>query len=232
MDVAREQLATSTPISEPSKGAVTLLDVAKQVASPPVATPSLKDIATEIRVEERAHIEATIVKTASEVKREQQRRRSNLLLEAAAEVQAEDTKAAEVLTVKLQSSTDAAARERQPRDKPGAPPAVDDHQNDGYSSFEEDEDSSAAAKTSTSKGDRKRAQRNSDDNQSDTTGESGPQKTIASDSEESKAFLRAVYFNDGRRVRDMLDDSVVEASIADQVCCLTDTLTLCSFQCE
>ncbi|KAJ0406176.1 hypothetical protein P43SY_000360 [Pythium insidiosum] len=47
--------------------------------------------------------------------------------------------------------------------------------------------------------------------------ESGPQKTIASDSEESKTFLRAVYFNDSRRVRDMLDENVVDASVADQV---------------
>ncbi|KAJ0410754.1 hypothetical protein ATCC90586_001383 [Pythium insidiosum] len=126
---------------------------------------------------------------------------------------AEDTKATEVLTKKLQlSSTTESPDEHKPAVERVTRP--DEEQNDGYSSFEDEEETTRKA---TSTWGTKRAQRHSTDNQSEAADESGPQKTIASDSEESKTFLRAVYFNDSRRVRDMLDENVVDASVADQV---------------
>ncbi|KAL4173341.1 hypothetical protein KRP22_008494 [Phytophthora ramorum] len=197
-DVARAENAANGSFKP-----MTLLDVAKQEPQPPKQT--LQQLAQEINKEDRSRIQAALESTAKGVKTEPQELRSQALKQSAAEVRQEEQQAAHVLTAKVASVDNSKPEVADPDSN------KENDDADGYSSFEGDDGSTP--KKDTTKKQNEPAQDESPDEEESYD---PPPQTTPCESKESKEFLRAVYRADKYQVRDMLDDGVVDANIADQ----------------
>ncbi|TMW65033.1 hypothetical protein Poli38472_009200 [Pythium oligandrum] len=223
VDVAKEQsnkvdsTATKSDMTDseqPKK--LTLMDVAKENDGPKTtATVSLASIAQEINVDERQSMDAAITKAATKVKQEQHQQRADALKETVAQIKMEDARAAEVLQVKVEKGSLAEDTTPPKEVKTNASRLVastkEAEDDGGYSSFEDEEDSKSIKKKPKSTGKRSKEA----DNQSEEAS-APPPRTTASDTPESKEYMRAVYRGDIRRVADLLDDGELDINTADQ----------------
>lgn len=217
-----------------TKKPVTLMDVARQEsvsesANARAPTKSLQSIAQEINDEDNKRIEKALTATASEVRREQRERQANLLKEAVAEVRQEETRAALNIVAKIENKSSLESSGA-PTGKPNfsqeqgnnnAVPRHDDKDNedDGYSSFGDQDEEQELEKKVASKLKKKAKVKilSDDENDLDDDNNNGPERTITSDTPESKAFLRAVYRADLRTIQDMMDSEDASTTTADQV---------------
>lgn len=233
VDFAKKQQAAGD--ASGTKKPMTLMDVARQENSAAASargsdvapgTKSLQSIAQEINDEESKRIEKALATTANDVRTEQRERQSNVLKEAAAEVQQEESQAALNLVAKIEmksSSCPSPPVEKPISNQKQHHEARTDYEdeNDGYSSFgdqeEEQETQEKKQKQKPTKS-KKKLIFDDDENESDGgEGNTGPERTIASDTPESKTFLRAVYRADLRTIQDMLGSEDASATTADQV---------------
>ncbi|KAG2770855.1 hypothetical protein PC129_g15401 [Phytophthora cactorum] len=184
---------------------MTLMDVAKQERQAPKQT--LQQLAQEIDKEDRSRIQVALESTAKEVKVERQEFRSQALKQTTEQLQQEEQQAAHVLQAK---AVDAGHSKHKVADA-DSNKEEDEDDDEGYSSFEDDE---------APKKDNKKLQDPvmSEEEEPADKEESyhPPPRTTPSESKESKEFMRAVYRADKYQVRDMLNDEVVDANIADQ----------------
>lgn len=220
--------ASGSGFSAEKQKPVTLMDVARQestATSAQAVAPavmSLQSIAQKINDEESKRIEKALTTTASEVRAEQRERQVNVLKEVVDEVCQEETQAALNLVAKIEKSSS-----RPPVEKPTSNQRQhentvtrrdDKEDEDGYSSFgdqEEEERETHEKQKPTKK--KNKLVLDDDEDKSDGEDNDGPERTVASDTPESKAFLRAVYRADLRTIHDMLDSEDASATTADQV---------------
>ncbi|KAG3099865.1 hypothetical protein PI124_g9871 [Phytophthora idaei] len=178
---------------------MTLMDVAKQERQAPKQT--LQQLAQEIDKEDRSRIQVALESTAKEVKVERQEFRSQ------EQLQQEEQQAAHVLQAK---AVDAGHSKHKVAGADSNKEEEDDD-DEGYSSFEDDE--------APKKGNKKLQDPVMSEEEEPADKEESydpPPRTTPSESKESKEFMRAVYRADKYQVRDMLNDEVVDANIADQ----------------
>lgn len=232
-DFAKKQQAagdaSGSGFSAEKQKPVTLMDVARQestAASAQAAAPaatSLQSIAQEINDEESKRIEKALTTTANEVRTEQREHQASVLKEAVDEVRQEETQAALDLVAKIEKSSSQFPVEKpisnQKQHENTATRRDDKEDEDGYSSFgdQEEEERETHEKKQKPMKKKKRLVLDDDEDDSDGEGNNGPERTVASDTPESKAFLRAVYRADLRTIHDMLDGEDVSVTTADQV---------------
>ncbi|KAG6595782.1 Kinesin-like protein [Phytophthora cinnamomi] len=205
VDVAKAENAANNASTKP----LTLMDVAKTEAQPTeLPKQTLQQLAQEIDKEDRSRIQAALESAAKDVKVERQEFRTQTLKQAAAELHQEEQQAAQVLKAKVVHASEGSTKhEAADRDNDND---KENDEDDGYSSFEDDEDSAPKKDT------KKQKEPAEDDPAEEEESYDPPPRTTPSESKESKEFLRAVYRADKYQVRDMLDDGVVDANIADQ----------------
>ncbi|KAG1684520.1 hypothetical protein DVH05_011034 [Phytophthora capsici] len=182
---------------EKGSKSLTLMDVVQQEVQAPKHT--LQQVAQEINEEDRSKIQTALDSKAKAVKDERQQLRSQTLQQTAAEMQQEERNSAQVLQAKVANSKQEVA-------DPDS-----DNEYDDDDSFEDELPKGNSKKE-------KEAVAGDDDGPVDEEEPyEAPPRTTPSESKESKEFLRAVYRADKYHIRDMLNEEVVDANIADQV---------------
>ncbi|ETN01139.1 hypothetical protein PPTG_17563 [Phytophthora nicotianae INRA-310] len=185
--------------AEHSTKPMTLMDVAKQETQP---KQTLHQLAQEIDTEDRSRIQGAIDSTAKEVKLERQELRSQALKQTAVQLRQEEQQAAQILQNKVAETSNVK------RDDADAD-SDKESDDEGYSSFEDD--------VPTKNKKQKEIVESEEEEPADKEESyEPPPRTTPRESNESKEFMRAVYRADKYQVRDMLNDEVVDANIADQ----------------
>ncbi|KAK1947697.1 Kinesin-like protein KIF15 [Phytophthora citrophthora] len=179
-----------------SSKSLTLMDVAQQEVQAPKQT--LQHLAQEMNEEDRSRIQTALDSKAKEVKDERQQLRSQTLQQTAAELQQEELKAVQVLQAKVDNSKQEVAH----------PDSGNEYDDDDNFEDELPKDNSKKQKEPVVRQDNEPA---------DEEPYEPPPRTTPSESKESKEFLRAVYRADKYHIREMLNEEVVDANIADQV---------------
>ncbi|KAG1691233.1 hypothetical protein DVH05_027095 [Phytophthora capsici] len=196
LDVAKAMNAESSVNVSDGKS-LTLMDVVQQEVQAPKQT--LQQVAQEINEEDRSRIQTALDSKAKAVKDERQQLRSQTLRQTAVEMQQEEQKSAQVLQAKVANS----------KQKVADPDS--DNEYDDDDSFEDE------LPKGNSKKEKEVVASDDDEPVDEEEPYEAPPRTTPSESKESKEFLRAVYRADKYHIRDMLNEEVVDANIADQV---------------
>lgn len=224
VDFAKKQASSAIAAAGSSKP-LTLVEVARQetISTKMEQTRSLQSLAQRINEEDTKRVEQALTSAVQQVRAEQREHQVSVLKEAAAEVRREEAQAAQSLVAMIERANEASSVDNQPAAAPvstAKDPTSNGGDDDGYSSFGDDDndDDNVADKAKASRASTKPRKQQVLDEDNESEGDAnGPERTTASDSPKSKAFLRAVYRADLRKIQDMLDSGDASATTADQV---------------
>ncbi|TYZ65592.1 hypothetical protein PybrP1_011104 [[Pythium] brassicae (nom. inval.)] len=217
LDVARATSDHTLSAMNESNATRSLADVAKKQATSTTRPQSLVGLAgVTIVAAMKPPRPSSVLQSLAQVTNENDAKRGehqpSALAEVAAKVQRQEAHAEEPTpTVSTRQTVGRANTSATDGDR------VSD---DGYSSFGDEEEEGEDKKPTAMKPKalaptRKQQLLNDDENESEGEADA-PERTTASDSAESKAFLRAVYRADMRKVQDMLDSGDASVTTADQ----------------